>query len=94
MTIPANILNLLTSKYFRLSLLAILCLVLGIQAILNDEIANFVIFKTSSIRFLHHENLYEYIQYKIIYDKFFYAPQFAFFFLPFALLPLKLSIVL
>ena len=94
MTIPANILNLLTSKYLRLSLLVLLCLLLGIQALYNDEIANFIIFKTSSQRFLHHENLYDYIQYKIIYDKFFYAPQFAMFFLPFALLPIKLSIVL
>ncbi|MFI5141610.1 MAG: glycosyltransferase family 87 protein, partial [Bacteroidia bacterium] len=94
MTIPANILNFLTSKYLRLSLLVLLCLLLGIQAIYNDEIANFIIFKTSSQRFLNHENLYDYIQYKIIYDKFFYAPQFALFFLPFALLPIKLSIVL
>ncbi|HTA63149.1 MAG TPA: glycosyltransferase family 87 protein [Bacteroidia bacterium] len=94
MTIPANILNFLTSKYLRLSLLALLCLLLGIQAIYNDEIANFIIFKTSSQRFLHHENLYDFIQYKIIYDKFFYAPQFALFFLPFALLPFKLAIVL
>ena len=94
MTIPANILNFLTSKYLRLSLLALLCLLLGIQAIYNDEIANFIIFKTSSQRFLAHQNLYDYIQYKIIYDKFFYAPQFALFFLPFALLPIKLSIIL
>ena len=94
MTIPANIFNFITSKYFRLSLLALLCLLLGIQALYNDEIANFIIFKTSSQRFLNHENLYDYIQYKIIYDKFFYAPQFALFFLPFALLPMKLSIVL
>jgi hypothetical protein len=94
MTIPANILNLLTSKYLRLSLLVLLCLLLGIQALYNDEIANFIIFKTSSQRFLNHENLYDYIQYKIIYDKFFYAPQFALFFLPFALLPIKLSIIL
>ncbi|HXD91836.1 MAG TPA: glycosyltransferase family 87 protein [Bacteroidia bacterium] len=94
MTIPANILTVLTSKYLRISLLALLCLLLGIQALYNDEIANFIIFKTSSQRFLNHQNLYDFIQYKIIYDKFFYAPQFALFFLPFALLPIKLSIVL
>jgi uncharacterized membrane protein YkvA (DUF1232 family) len=94
MTIPANILNLLTSKHARLGLLVVLCILLSIQAIWNDEIANFIIFKTSSQRFLNHENLYDYIQYKIIYDKFFYAPQFALFFIPFALLPIKLSIVL
>jgi hypothetical protein len=94
MIIPANILNLLTSKHLRLALLVVLCILLSIQAIWNDEIANFIIFKTSSQRFLNHENLYDYIQYKIIYDKFFYAPQFALFFIPFALLPIKLSIFL
>ena len=94
MTIPANILNLLTSKHTRLVLLIVLSILLSIQAIWNDEIANFIIFKTSSARFLHHENLYDYIQYKIIYDKFFYAPQFALLFMPFALLPIKLSIFL
>jgi hypothetical protein len=94
MTIPANILNLLTSKQFRLSLLTIICLLLVTQAIWNDEIANFIIFKTSSLRFLHHENLYDYVTYKLIYDKFFYAPQFALFFLPFAFLPIKFAILL
>src|ERR1700757_3132447 len=94
MTIPANILTILTSKYFRISLLALLCLLLGIEALYNDEIANFIIFKTASQRFLQHQNLYDFIQYKIIYDKFFYAPQFALFFLPFATIPIKISIVL
>jgi hypothetical protein len=94
MTIPANILNLFASKRFRLSLLIILCLLLGLQALLNDEIANFIIFKTSSLRFFHHENLYDYITYKLIYDKFFYAPQFALFFSPFAFLPIRFAILL
>src|ERR1700756_3762776 len=94
MTIPANILNFITSKYVRFSLLVVLCILLGIQALWNDEIANFVIFKTASQRFLAHQNLYDYIQYKIIYDKFFYAPQFALFFIPFAAMPIKISIVL
>ena len=94
MTISANILTVLASKYFRLGLLMVLCVILSIQAIFNDEIANFIIFKTASLRFLHHENLYDYIQYKIIYDKFFYAPQFALLFLPFALLPIKLAVFL
>lgn len=91
---PATILNLLASKHVRFSLLACLCVLLGIQAIINDEIANFIIFKTASQRFINHQNLYDFVQYNIIYDKFFYTPQFALFFLPFALLPVKFAIVL
>ncbi len=59
----------------------------------QDEIANFIIFKTTSLRFLNHENLYDYVQYKIIWDKFFYTPQFALAFLPFALLPVNVSVI-
>src|SRR5438270_12360320 len=93
-----NILNslkkLILSKYFHLGLLLLICIVVSIQTILLDEIANFVIFKTTSLRFLKQENLYDYIEYGIIYDKFFYTPQFALLFLPFTFLPLSLSIFL
>jgi hypothetical protein len=82
------------SKYFKAGLLFVICIVVGIQSIGLDEIANFIIFKTTSQRFLAHENLYDYIQYGIIYDKFFYSPQFAIFFLPFSVLPLKISVFL
>lgn len=94
MTLTSYINNLVLSKYFRVILLFILCLAVGIQILYNDSIANMIIFKTSSERLLHHENLYDYIQYKIIYDKFFYAPQFTLFFLPFAALPISVSIFL
>jgi len=85
--------NLGLSKYFRLVLLLVICIVVYIQAMSQDEIANFIIFKTTSLRFLNHENLYDYVQYKIIWDKFFYTPQFALAFLPFALLPVNVSVI-
>lgn len=40
------------------------------------------------------KNLYEFIQYGIIWDKFFYSPSFAVMFIPFTLLPLKLAVPL
>jgi len=89
-----HIKKLALSDYFRLGLLLVICIVVCIQALGLDQIANFIIFKTTSQRFLAQENLYDYIQYKIIYDKFFYAPQFALFFLPFAVLPIKVSVLL
>jgi len=93
-TIYTYIKNLALSKYFRSALLCLVCIITAIQAIGLDEIANFIIFKTTSQRFLHHEDLYEYITYGIIYDRFFYPPQFALLFLPFVVLPIKVSIVL
>ena len=84
----------LLSKKFRISLLLILTLVTGIQILLTDSIANLVIFRTASERLFHQQNLYDYIQYKIIWDKFFYAPVFAFLFYPFAALPISVSVFL
>jgi hypothetical protein len=84
----------LLSRMFQVVLLAAICVVLAIQAFAQDEIANFIIFKTTSQRFLSQANLYDYIEYNIIFDKFFYAPQFALFFMPFAFLPLKISVFL
>jgi hypothetical protein len=94
----ANVLNtikrLVSSPYFRPGLLLLICIIVSIQALGLDQIANFFIFKTASLRFLHQENAYDYIQYKIIYDKFFYAPQFALLFFPFTILPTGISIFL
>ncbi len=92
MTLSARIVNLVFSKYFRLGVLLVLCLAVGIQTIFNDEIANLVIFRTASERLFHHQNLYEFIQYKIIWDKFFYAPQFAFFFYIFTIMPISVAV--
>ena len=94
MTLSARILNLILSKYFRFALLFILCLTVGVQTIFNDEIANLFIFRTASERLFHHQNLYEFIQYKIIWDKFFYAPQFAFLFYVFTIMPMYVAVFL
>lgn len=82
------------SPYFQSALLLLICLFATIQAIGNDEIANFVIFKTATQRFFTHTNMYEYIEYGIIWDKFLYAPCFVMLFLPFAYLPVGISIFL
>ncbi len=92
--ISNSIKKLAQSDYFRIGLLFVICIIVGIQIFELDQIANFIIFKTASQRFLAHENLYDYIQYKIIWDRFFYAPQFSILFLPFAFLPIKISIFL
>ncbi len=94
MTLTARIVNLILSKYFRLTVLFILCLVVSIQTIYNDEIANLIIFKTASERLFHHQNLYDFIQYKIIWDKFFYAPQFAFLFSVYTIIPIPIAVFL
>ena len=94
MTLSARIFNVILSKYFRLAVLFILCLAVSIQTILNDEIANMVIFRTASERLFHHQNLYDYIQYKIIWDKFFYVPQFAFLFYLFTIIPIPIAVFL
>src|ERR1700739_1084132 len=94
MTLSARIFNIVLSKYFRLSVLFILCIVISIQTIYTDEIANLVIFRTASQRLFLQQNLYDYIQYKIIWDKFFYAPQFALLFYPFTVLPVKVAVFL
>jgi len=94
MTLTARIFNLILSKYFRLAILFILCLAVGIQTIYNDEIANLVIFRTASERLFHHQNLYDFIQYKIIWDKFFYTPQFAFLFYVFTIIPIPIAVFL
>jgi hypothetical protein len=93
-----NILNQLKklafSPYFRAGLLFAIVIVVTLQALTHDQIGNYVIFKTASQRLLHGENLYDYIQYKIIWDKFFYTPQFALFFAPFTYIPASVSIFL
>src|ERR1700758_1209049 len=94
MTLSARILNFILSKYFRISLLVLLCIGIGIQTLFMDAIANLVIFRTATERFFHQQNLYDYIQYKIIWDKFFYTPAFALFFYPFAALPISVSVFL
>lgn len=94
MIIISHIKKLVSYPYFRLGLLFVIVIIVSVQAFTQDQIANFVIFKTASQRLLHHENLYDYIQYKIIYDKFFYAPQFALLFIPFTVVPISLSIFL
>jgi hypothetical protein len=86
--------NLLSSPTFRLGLLVTLAILAGIQALFQDEIANFIIFKTAAQRLLHHENVYDTIQYSIIWDKFFYSPPFAMLFIPFSLIPTAVSIFL
>ncbi|MGZ3863972.1 MAG: glycosyltransferase family 87 protein [Bacteroidia bacterium] len=94
MNIANRIQKLALSANFRLALLAVIVMVIAIQAVLVDHVANFVIFKTASQRLLSHENLYEYVQYKIIWDRFFYTPQFALLFTPFTFIPLPVSIFL
>ena len=94
MTLAARIFNIILSNYFRLAVLFILCLTVGIQTIFNDEIANLVIFRTASERLFHHQNLYDFIQYKIIWDKFFYTPQFAFLFYVFTIMPISVAVFL
>ncbi len=94
MTLTARIFNLILSKYFRLAILLGLCLAVGIQTIYNDEIANLFIFKIASQKLFHQQNIYAFIQYKIIWDKFFYAPPFAFFFYVFTILPINLAVFL
>lgn len=94
MNITGRIQKLALSANFRLALLAAIVLIIAIQAVLVDHVANFVIFKTASQRLLNHENLYDYIQYDIIWDKFFYTPQFALLFTPFTFIPLPVSIFL
>jgi hypothetical protein len=93
-----NILNQLKklafSPYFRAGLLFAIVIVVTLQALTHDQIGNYVIFKTASQRLLHGENLYDYIHYKIIWDKFFYTPQFALFFAPFTYIPASVSIFL
>jgi hypothetical protein len=93
-----NIINqlkrLASSPYFRAGLLFVIVIIVTLQALAQDQIANYIIFKTASQRLLHGENLYDYIQYKIIYDKFFYTPQFALFFIPFTYIPINISIFL
>jgi hypothetical protein len=94
MTLSARIVNVILSKYFRLALLLVLCLAVSLQAVYLDEIANMVIFRAASERLFRHQNLYEFIQYKIIWDKFFYAPPFAFFFYAFTLVPMSVAVFL
>ncbi|MGZ4040907.1 MAG: glycosyltransferase 87 family protein, partial [Bacteroidia bacterium] len=94
MNIANRIQKLALSANFRLALLAVIVLVIAVQAVLVDHVANFVIFKTASQRLLNHENLYDYILYGIIWDKFFYTPQFALLFTPFTFIPLPTSIFL
>lgn len=94
MTLSARILNFILSKYFRLSILCLVCIAIGILNLANDEIANLVIFRTASRRLFHQDNLYDYIQYKIIWDKFFYAPQFALMFHPLSVIPMSVAVFL
>ncbi len=88
----SSIKKLALSRYFQVALLVFICILATLQAVSQDEIANFIIFKTASQRFLLHQNLYDYISYGIIYDKFLYAPSFSLIFLPFTLLPDSYSI--
>ena len=92
MALHSKMNKVLSFNFLRPLFIVLLCFFIGIQATWNDEIANLIIFKTASLRFLHRENLYEFIQYKIIYDKFFYAPQFVLFFMPFVFLPVKAAV--
>lgn len=82
------------SPWFRAGLLFAICIVVTLQALSQDQIANFIIFKTASERFLAFHNMYDYIQYGIIYDRFFYSPQFALLFAPFIFMPTTLSVFL
>jgi hypothetical protein len=86
--------SLLSSPAFHVALLLVVCLVATVQALQTDEIANFVIFKTATGRFLAQQRLYDFIEYGIIYDKFLYSPSFALLFYPFTLLPVPVSVYL
>ncbi len=94
MSLVTYIKKLALSLWFQSALLLLICLFATLQAIGNDEIANFVIFKTATQRFLSHTNMYEYIEYGIIWDQYLYAPCFVMLFLPFAYLPVGISIFL
>jgi hypothetical protein len=94
MSLFSPIKKLALSPYFQPALLVIICVIVTLQAVSQDEIANFVIFKTASQRLLAHQNLYEYISYGNIYDRYFYAPVFSLLFTPFKLLPVSISVFL
>jgi hypothetical protein len=89
----AAIKRIVFSHYFMPAVLLLVAFVVWAQAISLDEIANFIIFKTASDRLMQQQNLYDFIQYRYIWDKFFYTPAFAALFIPFALLPLKFSVL-